>query len=168
MQKKRRWPLIAGLAAAFLIVGIAVDLIVMSQFSKGDIEIQEALPSSAMMAHIAAHLDELCTDGAFTRTDALGTFTVAEYADPNGLSIMIQLESGAAPEDVLSAAPNWQGQYLGQSNGLTALFGSDKYLLSFVGTQGPLVMVVTQEDAAISNEPLEEAISLIQNSIGQP
>ena len=41
--------------------------------------------------------------------------------------------------------------------------------MSFVGSQGPLVIVVVQDNAdAISTAPLTEALSIIQSIIGMP
>lgn len=70
---------------------------------------------------------------------------------------------------MLTSAPSWQGKYLSMADLLASLTGSGKHLLSFSGSQGPLVIVVTQEDAAaISTLPLTEALSIIQSIIGTP
>ena len=85
------------------------------------------------------------------------------------MSIIIQYEYAATPEDVISAAANWTGQYLATTDWLAALSGTGKYLLSFVGTQGPLVLVITQENAtAITVTPLAQAIAHIEGIIGTP
>lgn len=169
-QKRRKWPAILTLIAVFFIVGITVNTFILSQHTQGTITLPAELPSLEMLAHIAAHLDQLSEpNGPFTRTEGLGIVTALDYENDSGLSIMITLESGAAPEDVLAAAPSWQGKYLGTSDLLTSLSGSGKYLLSFSGSQGPLVIVVAQDDAAaISTTPLTEAFSIIQSIIGTP
>lgn len=168
-RKKSKWPVILTLIAVFFIVGITVNIFIMSQHTQGTIELPAELPSPEMMAHIAANLDQLSEpNGPFTRSEGFGIITL-DYANDSGLTIMITLESGAAPEDVLAAAPSWQGKYLGFSDLLASLFDSGKYLLSFVGSQGPLVIVVTQDDAAaISTTPLTEALSIVQGIIGTP
>ena len=170
LRKKRRWPVIVGLIAAFLIVGIAISTFMMAQYTQGIVEPPPNLPSPEMMAHIAGNLDQLCApNGPFTRANGLGVVTVLDYANDSGLSIMITLESDAAPADVLAAAPSWQGKYLALSDLLASLSRSGKYLLSFVGSQGPLVIVVAQDNAdAISTAPLTEALSIIQSIIGTP
>ena len=169
-QYKRKWPVIAGLIAAFFIVGIAGNIFIMSQLTRGTIELPAELPSPEMIAHIAANLDQLSEpNGPFTRSEDFGIVTALDYANDSGLTIMITLESDASPEEVLAAEPKWQGQYLGFSDLLAALFDSGKYLLSFAGSQGPLAIVVTQEDAAaISTIPLTEALFIIQSIIGTP
>ena len=168
-QKRRKWPVIVALIAVFLIIGIALDLLMMSQYTQGTIELSSELLSREMMAHIAAHLDQLSEpDGPFTRNEVFG-LTALDYANDSGLAIMITLESGAAPEEVLTSAPSWQGKYFATSDLLASLTGSGKYLLSFSGSQGPLVIVVTQEDAAVvSTTPLTEAVSIILSIIGTP
>lgn len=169
MYVKRKRPIIVGLIVAFLIVGIAVNIFMLSQHTQGAVELPAELPSPEMMAHIAANLEKLSEPNSpFTRSEGFGIVAL-DYANDSSLTIMITLESGAAPEDVLSAEPSWQGQYLGSSDLLASLFDSGKYLLSFVGSQGPLVIVVTQDDAAaISTIPLTEALSIIQSIIGTP
>lgn len=169
-QKRRKWPVIVALIAVFLIIGIALDLLMMSQLTQGAVELPAELPSREMLAHIAAHLDQLSEpNGPFTRSEGFGIITSLDYANDSGLSIVITLDSGTAPDDVLTSAPSWQGKYLGKSDLLASLSGSGKYLLSFVGSQGPLVIVITQEDAAaISTLPLTEALSIIQSIIGTP
>ena len=168
-QKKRKWPVVVALLSAFLIIGIVLDLLMMSQYTQGTIELSSELPSREMMAHIAAHLDQLSEpDGPFTHNEGFG-ITALDYANDGGLSIVITLESGAAPEEVLTSAPSWQGKYLSMADLLASLTGSGKHLLSFSGSQGPLVIVVTQEDAAaVSSTPLTEALSIIQSIIGTP
>lgn len=170
LRKKRKWPVIVALIGTFLIIGIAVDLFILSQHTQGTIELSAELPSPKMMAHIAANLELLSKpNGPFTRSVRLGIITSLDYADENGLSIMITLESGAKPEDVLTAESTWQGKYVGFSDLLTSISGSGKYLLSFVGTQGPLTLVISHDDAAaINTAPLEEALALIQSVIGTP
>lgn len=170
LRKKRRWPVIVGLIAAFLIVGFAISTFMMAQYTQGIVELPPDLPFPEMMAHIAAHLDQLCApNGPFTRANGLGVVTALNYANDSGLSIMITLESGSVPDDVLAAAPEWQGKYFGKSDLLASLSRSGKYLLSFVGSQGPLVIVVAQEGAdAISTSPLSEAFAIIQSIIGTP
>ena len=170
LRTKRKWPLIAGLIAAFLIIGITADLFIMAQHTQGAIELPADLPSREMMAQLAANLDRLSKPGCpFTLASALGDMTVLDYADESGLRIMITLESGAAPTAVLAAEPTWQGKYLAASDWLASISGSGKYLLSFVCTQGPLTLVISQENApAISTAPLEEAIALIQSLIYIP
>ena len=169
LKKKRKWSLIVGFAAIFLVVGITADLFFMSQYTKGIIEMPDDFPSSGMMAHIAAHLDELCAAESFTHTEIPGDFTILEYTNQSGLSIIIQYEYAATPEDVISAAANWTGQYLATTDWLAALSGTGKYLLSFVGTQGPLLLVITQENAtAITVTPLAQAIAHIEGIIGTP
>ena len=169
-QKKRKGPVIVALIVAFLIIGIALDLLMMSQYTQGVIELSSELPSPEMMAHIAAHLDQLSEpNGPFTRSEGFGIITSLDYANDSGLGIVITLESGATPDDVLAATTSWHGKYLGMSDLLGSLSGSGKYLLSFSGSQGPLVIVVIQEDAAaVSTIPLTEALSIIQSIIGTP
>lgn len=73
-QKKRKWPVVVALLAAFLIIGIALDLLMMSQYTQGTIELSSELPSREMMAHIAAHLNQLSEpDGPFTRNEGLAS-----------------------------------------------------------------------------------------------
>lgn len=170
LRKKRKWPLITALVALFFIIGLAANLLIMFQYTQGVIEPPAELPSPEMMAHIAANLEQLCEPhGPFTRAESVGVVSVLDYANDSGLSIMITLESGAAPEDVLAAAPDWQGKYFGKSDLLASLSDSGKYLMSFVGSQGPLVIVVVQDHAdAISTAPLTEALSIIQSIIGMP
>ncbi len=168
-QKKRKWPVIVGLIAAFLIIATAWNLFIMSQRRQGSIELPAELPSREMMAHIAANLDQFSEpNGTFTRSEAFGIIAL-DYATDSGLTIMIYLDSCATPEDVLAAEPHWQGKYLALSDLLASLFDSGKHLLSFMGSQGPLVIVVTQDAAAaISTAPLTEALSIIQGIIGTP
>ena len=162
--------MIAAIIAAFFIFGTAGNLFIMSQHTQGMIELPEHLPSREMMAHIAANLEQLSGDhGPFTHSAGFGTVTSLDYANDSDLSIMLTLESGASPEEVLTAKPQWQGKYLGASDLLASMSGSGKYMLSFVCSQGPLVLVITQENAAsISTVPLEEAMSLIEGIIGAP
>lgn len=168
LRKKRKWPVIVALIGTFLIIGISVNLLILSQHTLGKIELPAELPSPKMMAQIAANLELLSKpNGPFNRSDRLGIITALDYADENGLSIIITLESGAKPEDVLAAESTWQGKYVGFSDLLASIYGSGKYLLSFVGTQGPLTLVISQDDAAtINTAPLEEALVLIQSVIG--
>ena len=96
--------MLVALIGTFLIIGIAVDLLILSQHTLGTIEFPAELPSPKMMAQIAANLELLSKPyGPFTRSDRLGIITALDYADENGLSIIITLESGAKPEDVLAA-----------------------------------------------------------------
>lgn len=170
LRTKRKWPVIAGLIAAFLIIGITADLFIMAQHTQGAIELPADLPSREMMAQIAANLDRLSKPGSpFSSSSAFGVTAMLDYADESGLGIMITLESGATADAVLAAEPNWQGKYLAASDWLASISGSGKYLLSFVCTQGPLTLVISQENApAISTAPLEEAIALIQSMIDIP
>lgn len=169
-RKKRKWPVIVALIAAFLIIATAWNLFIMSQRRQGSIELPAELPSSEMMAHIAAHLDQFIEpNGPFTRSEGFGIVTALDYANDSGLTITITLRSGASPEEFLAAEPKWHGQYLGYSDLLAALSGSGKYTLMFSCSHGPLVLFVTQEDAAaISTAPLTEAMSIIQSVIGTP
>ena len=155
LRKKCRWPVIAGVIGAFIIVGIAGNIFIMSQYTQGTIELPAELPSPEMMAHIAAHLDQFIEpNGPFTRSMGFGIVTALDYANESGLTITINLRSGASPEEFLAAEPKWQGQYLGYSDLLAALSGSGKYTLMFSCSHGPLVLFITQEDAAaISTTP---------------
>ena len=170
LRKKRRWPVIAGVIGAFIIVGIAGNIFIMSQSTQGAIELPAELPSQEMMAHIAAHLEQLIEpNGPFTRSEGFGIVTALDYANDSGLTITINLRSGASPEEFLTAEPKWQGEYLGFSDLLASLSGSGKYTLMFSCSQGPLVLFITQEDAAnVSTTPIKEAMSIIQSVIGTP
>lgn len=167
MQKKRRWPLVIVGIVVFM---IACDLFLVLQTTQGAIELPAELPSPEMMAHITANLEQLVSpNGPFTRSDRLVTSTVLAYEEENGLSIMLQLTSGASADDVLAAASTWQGEYTGFPDILVSMFDCSKYLLYFTGSQGPMTLLVTQPNAdAISTAPLEEAIALIQSIIGTP
>lgn len=169
LRKNRRWPVILALIVAVLIIAITWNLFIMSQHRQGAIGLPAELPSRKMMAHIAANLEQLSEpNGPFTHSDAFGIIAL-DYATDSGLTIMMHLESGATPEDVLAAEPHWQGKYLAFSDLLASLLDSGTYLLSFVCTQGPLTMVIAQDDAAcLTTAPLEEAIALIQSVIGTP
>jgi len=170
MKKNRKWPVIAAIIAMFFVFGTAGNLFILSQHAQGLIELPEHLPSGEMMAHIAANLEQLSGDhGPFTHSTGYGIVTSLDYADDSGLSIMLTLESGAFPNEVLTAKPQWQGKYLSASDLLASMSGSGKYMLSFVCSQGPLVLVITQDNAAsISTAPLEEAMNLIEGIIGTP
>lgn len=156
--------------AAFFLFGIAASFFTMSQHTQGVIELPEHLTSAEIMARIASNFEQLGgADSPFSTSAISGLVTALDYADDRGLSIMLTMESGASPEEVLAAKPQWQGKYLGTSDLLASMSGSGKYMLSFVCSQGPLVLVITQEDAAsISTAPLEEAIALIEGIIGTP
>lgn len=170
MKKKRRWPVIASVIAALFVLGMAGNIFMLSQHTKGTIELPNSLPSAEMMVHIAANLEQLSGDnGPFSHSADFGIVTALDYADDNGLTIMLTLEADASPEEVLAAEPQWQGQYLVVSDLMAAITGSGRYTLLFVCSQGPLVLAITQNDAAsISTAPLEEAMALIQSVIGTP
>lgn len=169
LRKHSRKVIILGIAA-FLLFGMVISFFFRAQYTEGEIELPEHLTSAKILAHIANNFEQLGdADSPFSTSAGFGTMRVLNYANDSGLSIMLTLEADACPEDVLAAEHKWQGRYLAASDLMTAITGSGKYTLFFTCSQGPLVLVIAQENAArTGTSPLEEALALIEGIIGTP